>query len=200
MSRLDSYGAILDRTYYLDTSKEEEYHFYRGKMEMKRRINTQKAVEALLYVIPKIRKQDMYTALKVLYFADRFHLERYGSQIYGESFVAMKNGPVPSFAYDLVKSARGDGYPLPYIQDTLAVENKYTLHALREPNFELLSQSNIECLDEAIEKFGQLPFNDLMNASHDEAFKSADRNDYISLENLVKSLPDGEILLDYLQS
>ena len=39
----------------------------------------------------------------VLLFADKKHLERYGRFITGDTYSAMENGPVPSFAYDVVK-------------------------------------------------------------------------------------------------
>ena len=49
---------------------------------MKRlRLDPRKALEVLLYVVRSCH--DMYTALKVIYFADRLHLERYGRLIAG---------------------------------------------------------------------------------------------------------------------
>lgn len=63
----------------------------------------EKTTEVLLYITEQVT--DVYNALKVLYFADKDHLAKYGRQICGESYVAMKDGPVPSCTYDLVKAA-----------------------------------------------------------------------------------------------
>ncbi|WP_409530306.1 Panacea domain-containing protein [Shinella sp.] len=44
-----------------------------------------------------------FHALKTLYYADRAHLQRYGRPITGDRYIAMENGPVPSYAYNAVK-------------------------------------------------------------------------------------------------
>jgi uncharacterized phage-associated protein len=43
-----------------------------------------------------------------MYFADRKHLEKYGRFICGDSYVAMKHGPVPSEIYDILKAVISD--------------------------------------------------------------------------------------------
>jgi len=168
-------------------------------MSIKHRFDAEKAIEVLLYIAKRV--PDMYNALKVLYFADKEHLAKYGRLICGDSYVAMSHGPVPSGAYDLVKYARGDGFcpvDLP-VNEAFAVQG-YTIIPHREANLDLLSESDLECLDAAIGRYGHLPFSRLRKLSHDAAFKSADQNDFIPLEAIAKSLPDGELLLDYIQN
>lgn len=166
---------------------------------MKRyRFDAEKAVEVILYIAHT--SPNMYNALKVLYFADKDHLSKHGRQLCGDQYVAMSHGPVPSGAYDLVKYARGDGcmfVDLP-LEEAFHLE-RYNITPHREPNLELLSESDIECLDAAIEHYGHLPFGELKKLSHDDAFKSADENDFISLEVIIDTLDDGELLLEYLQ-
>jgi len=166
-------------------------------VSIKFRFNPQKAVEVLLYLAE--RCSDVYTALKVLYFADKMHLARYGRLICGDSYVAMSHGPVPSGAYDLIKVARGDGW----CHHNVPVEKAFTIEdnhitPLRRADLEWLSESDIECLDDAIGEYGHLPFAELRKRSHDSAYLSADLNDYISLESIAQDLPDAELLLDYL--
>lgn len=167
-------------------------------MAHRSRFNVEKAIEVLLYVSQRV--QDLYVALKVVYFADREHLSRYGRLICGDSYVAMQYGPVPSGLYDLVKSVRGDGYcpiDLP-LSDAFAVENR-SIRPKRAPNLDLLSESDIECLDEAIAKYGGLSFNQLKRLTHrDRAFRAADGSGFMSLESIVLSLPDGKLLLEHL--
>lgn len=169
-------------------------------MHIERRIDIEKALEVLLYVTKRVR--NIYNALKVLYFADKMHLGRYGRLIYGDSYVAMAHGPVPSAAYDLVKDARGEGvFQMPVeTRQSLTVEANQIIPG-REAKLDLLSESEIECLDEAIAQYGELPFGALKKASHeDKAFQSADDNDFMSLEAIAESLPDSDLLLDYLRS
>jgi uncharacterized phage-associated protein len=157
-----------------------------------------KAIEVLLYITQ--RQQDMYTALKVLYFADKAHLSQYGRFICGESYVAMSHGPVPSGTYDIIKYVRGDGWCLSNnaAQACFRVSDNQ-IAPLRDPNLDMLSASDIECLDAAIEHYGHLSFSELRRQSHDKAYQSADKNDFISVESIAQSLPDGDLLLEYLQ-
>ena len=168
-------------------------------MSIRVKLDAEKALEVLLYVAE--RCPDMYNALKVVYFADRAHLAAYGRLICGDSYVAMSHGPVPSGMYDMVKCARGDGitcWPELRIADSLEVRGNQ-LVPLRKANRDLLGESDEECLDKAIQTYKRMPFGMLKERSHDEAYKAADRSDFISLEDLAKSLPDGEELLAHLQ-
>jgi len=169
-------------------------------VEFRPRFEPLKAIEVLLHITKSC--PDMYNALKVLYFADKDHLAKYGRLICGDRYVAMSHGPVPSGVYDLIKIARGD-WPIATdhpVRDALKVDG-YTLVPMRPPKRELLSDSEIQCLDASIEEYGNLPFGRLKAISHtDPAFKAADENDFIPMEALVKSLPDGEALWDYLVS
>jgi uncharacterized phage-associated protein len=168
-------------------------------MCIKYRFDVEKTIEVILYIADRI--PNTYRALKVLYFADREHLDRYGRLICGDSYVAMKLGPVPSGAYDLVKSARGDGWSWPIsVSDSFTVQDdNKTIVPLRKVNLDLLSESDIECLNVSIEKYGHLSISDLIKISHDSAYNAADPNDYIPLEEIVKSLPSKVELLEYLQ-
>jgi len=169
-------------------------------MTIKYRFDAEKAVEVLLYIAE--RSPNIYNALKVLYYADREHLTRYGRLICGDSYVAMSHGPVPSGAYDLVKYAREDGFRwvnIP-IEDTFSVQG-HSIIPYRRANLDLLSESDIECLDAAIAQIGRLSFKELRALCHeDAAYKAADENDFIPLEAIVETLPDGKLLLDYLQN
>ena len=70
--------------------------------------NAEKAIEVILYIAEHIKEPTFHTVSKVLYFADKEHLEKYGRFICGDSYIAMRRGPVPSGVYDLLKLARGD--------------------------------------------------------------------------------------------
>lgn len=168
-------------------------------MAIMHRFDAKKAVEVVLYIAQKV--SDMYVALKVLYFADKEHLYRYGRLICGDSYVALKHGPVPSGTYDLVKFARSDGWcPIgDYVQDAFEIED-YDIVPIRKPNIDLLSISDRECLDEAIGQYGHLTFGKLQDLCHqDKAFQAVDRNDFIPLEAIIETLPDSELLKEYLE-
>ncbi|HCC85711.1 MAG TPA: hypothetical protein DEQ06_03790, partial [Porphyromonadaceae bacterium] len=66
-----------------------------------------KLKSAFLYILNKQRYIDQFHAFKILYFADREHLAKYGRRIIHDTFYAMENGPVPSNLYDTVKFKNG---------------------------------------------------------------------------------------------
>lgn len=161
------------------------------------KFDPQKALEVLLYVAHRCR--DMYTALKVVYFADKVHLSQYGRLIAGDRYVAMSHGPVPSGLYDIIKSVRGDGafiVRVPAKEAFTMLGND--INPLRGPDVDVLSETDRECLDEAIRNYGHMTFDELKRLSHDDAFNAADQNDFIPMEALAKSLPNGEALWEYL--
>ena len=168
-------------------------------MFKKHKFDIEKTIEVILYIAQ--RCPDMYTALKVLYFADKEHLAKYGRLISGDTYVAMSHGPVPSGAYDLVKYARKDGV----LWTNIPLDKAFTVRGnnivpLREANTDYLSESDIESLNSAIEKYGTLSFSKLRQLSHDNAYKAADRNDFISLDAIAGTLPGGDLLTDYLHN
>jgi uncharacterized phage-associated protein len=170
-------------------------------MSTKYRFDAEKAIEVILYITHRV--PDTYAALKVLYFADKDHLAKYGRLICGDGYVAMRHGPVPSGAYDLVKAARGGEWCWPGIEVNEAfsvTDRNRIIVPHREADLDLLSETDVECLDEAIERYGGLSFERLKELSHDEAYQTADQNDFISLEAIVSTLPDSEELLEYLQT
>ena len=164
--------------------------------------DSRKALEALLYLTEKAPQPSFHSVSKLFYFADKLHLQRYGRLISGDSYIAMKHGPVPSAIYDMMKAPTGR-VSLPNsdeIVGSLEVRNKWYLVALREPSLDLLSASEVECLQESVDSFGSLTFGQLTAKSHDAAWDSADQNNRISLDAIVSTLPNADELMDYLAS
>ena len=48
-----------------------------------------------------------YHVLKVIYFADKEHLSKYGRLICDDSYVALTHVPVPRRFFDIIKNIRG---------------------------------------------------------------------------------------------
>lgn len=163
-----------------------------------------KALEVILYISNKLESPDFHKISKILYFSDKNHLERYGRLVCGDSYVAMKHGPVPSGVYDILKTVRGDGLWSCVARekldmDSFSVHDRKTVVPLRRANTDLLSESDIECLDEAINEYGLLEFSELTEASHDFAWKSVDQNDVIDIEAIVATLSNSSDLLEHLR-
>src|SRR6266849_8116944 len=136
------------------------------------RFDPERALELVLYVANQLRYPTLHSVSKVVYFADREHLSRYGSLLSGDNYVAMRHGPVPSSIYNLLKAAAGRQEPLipaefyELVGQSLKVEDRSRVQPLRQANLELLSASQRECLDASIKSNGRLTAK-----SHDAAWK-----------------------------
>ena len=127
--------------------------------------NREKIRETILYIASRVSNPTLHTIFKIMYFADKQHLGDYGRFITGDTYIAMEYGPVPSLAYDMTKDARE--FSLSY-----GIEVRgYHIIAQRDANIGLLSESDTECLDIAIERYGNKTFGELTDESHDAAWR-----------------------------
>lgn len=176
---------------------------------MHRYLDAEKALEVIVYISKKT--DNLFNIVKTLYYADKLHLQRYGRLITGDKYIAMDDGPVPSGAYDLIKVVRGDDFSFdPKITNAhpekaieATVKNKKTyVYPLRSPILDLLSESDIECLDEAIHQFASMPSNELWQIVHQEkAYNKTKKDETIPLRDLISlDLPNGAEVLEYLDS
>lgn len=169
---------------------------------MSARTDLQKALELILYVAKRLNQPGFHNVSKVLYFADREHLQHYGRLMAADRYIAMQHGPVPSGAYDVMKYARNGPsqfFNLPAADDALSVVGNHDLVPLRDADPDALSDSERECLDEAIRRYGDLPFKTLTQMSHDKAWHSADESEAITLDAIVDSLSGSDDLREYLR-
>lgn len=120
-----------------------------------------KATQALNYfAVKEGGRINKMKALKLLYLADRYHLRKYGRLITNDIYFAMNFGPVPSSAKDIAKGSTflGD-MEKEYASRYLAVGVPHKLQSRMPPDNEIFSDSDIEALNFAWDKFGCLsPF------------------------------------------
>lgn len=86
----------------------------------------------------------------------------------------------------------------PIAEGAFEVIGNHEVRALRPPDLEWLSESHTECLDEALEKYDHLDFATLLRLSHQGVWQSADLNDSISLEAILRQLGNPTDLIEYL--
>jgi len=162
-------------------------------------LDSDKAVEAALFVVHRVTDPTLHSVSKVLYHADKAHLARYGRPISGDRYVAMKHGPVPSATYDMFKTLRGDSnFPLSErARSAMAVED-YTVRALRAADESVLSTSEMECLAASAAEHGNKSFYQRTADSHGPAWQAAGENDLIALECLLLEIDNSDELRAHL--
>lgn len=156
------------------------------------------ALEAILYLAEHSASPTFHHIAKLLYFADRMHLEQYGRFICGDRYVAMKHGPVPSGVYDMIKAAQhGVQYlHFPEAEGAFDVIGRYTVRPHRSADQGWFSSSDLTCLNEALRMYDRYTFEQMTNLSHDSAWRAADENDFIPIEAIVASVGNPSGLLE----
>lgn len=141
---------------------------------------------------------DKMKALKLLFFADRYHLRQYGRPVSRDSYVAMRNGPVASAAYDLLKGQRswvGDEaceFAHRYVRPIPGPRGfvfRFASAAL--PDLDVFSDSDLEALEFSWREFGR-------NSSKELSFLSHFYPEWVRHEMALQANPNGAFLMDFL--
>lgn len=127
-------------------------------------INPRKLLETLVWVAGRVPGADFHKVLKILFYADKAHLERYGRPVVGDRYIKMEYGPVGSFAYDLLKKNENLGQELiRQVESSLDVRRGSLplVYPKRQFNRDYFSETDLECLERAFQlcqgkTFGQL--------------------------------------------
>lgn len=161
-------------------------------------------VEVVLYILNATKGSDIYHVLKILYFAEQKHLVKWGSRITADDFRAYEYGPVANQLYHAIRNSRKLDKELPemirQVVDFAGEDAPNVLLARREANLDYLSESEKECLDEAIRENANLTFDQLKVKSHDSAWQAAYQgvDDLMTTLSIAKAAGANEAMLEYI--
>lgn len=139
-----------------------------------------KIVEGILFLVnlASQRKLELtqYDIVKSLFLADKSHLNKYGRPVTFDNYVAMEHGPVPSFAYSLLKRDCDvriyDPANLPWERIEGAHPTNPRVMYFKNPrrlhSAEVLSNSDVEALESAFATAKSLTFGQLRKLTHDD--------------------------------
>lgn len=129
----------------------------------------------LLYIIKNSdeNRRDVYSIVKTAYYAQQLHFVRWALPIYRDQIAALPFGPVPSSIYNVLKLARGEEKERRFLSkcgldaaaDAIGFSNE-SFSAKEDADMRYLSQSAVECLNEAIAKVASMNFDDIKEDTH----------------------------------
>lgn len=147
------------------------------------RFDPEKLVHALAFLSNRgVANLDTMKAVKLLYFADKLHLQKYGRTIIGDDYYCMKHGPVPTVSLNIIQATvagteDADGAEL--MADYFDVRrsgNYPCLIAKKSADLDVFSDSDIEVLTEVASKYGSKTAWELRDLAHEEPdVKAADQ-------------------------
>lgn len=178
---------------------------------IKYRDNHKKTLEGLVWFAKNAPDLDHYWAVKTLFFADYYHLNRHGRPVFGDTIRALPWGPVPSVALDLINRAASFLPPEEVSAaceafDVIASETGQRLAAKRDPDLDSFSRTDLECLRQALEYCRVRTFGELVQATHDlRSYKEARAQagcggaPTMDFELLLVDSPHREEMVEYLR-
>lgn len=169
------------------------------------KVSYSKTIESIVWLANQHPNIDIYHIVKVLFFADKEHLNKYGRPILGDTYVHMDNGPVPSAVRDIVtQNVFLSPKHLQEIRDSLEIKSRddyYKTSAKRPPNLDYFSKSDIECLVSSLKEHAHLSFDDLYKLTHSEkCYAQTNNKDEISYCLMIDNdNPNKESILEAIQ-
>ncbi len=138
---------------------------------IKYHMSYRKAIEAIVWLGDKKPGIDIFHIAKVLFYADKLHINKYARPIIGDAYKNMEYGPVPSGVRDLItKDEWLNPNDVDLFKKSVTVnKSRYpSIKSLRAPNLDYFSGTDIECLEESLAKYGEKSFNELVALTHSE--------------------------------
>lgn len=130
-------------------------------------------VQATYYLLKKLGKAGKIKLIKLLYFADKYHLVHYGRTLTNDTYFAMENGPVGTLTKDVLSlkdslfSTKDLEYVKKYIQNIQYPKyNLYQVATKDIEELEMLSETDIEALNFVMKAFGNKSREELSDYSH----------------------------------
>lgn len=158
--------------------------------KIKYRVNSEKAIESILLLSTLENNIDLYHIGKIIFYAEKQHINKYARPIIGDNHICGKDGPFPSKIRDLLQNR--DVYLNSEDQEninksvTISGDKYPQISPLREPDMDLFSESDIECLIEAFKKYSHLSFKELRKLTHNElCYNNSVRDEAIDYELLI---------------
>lgn len=147
------------------------------------KFDAEKLVQALAFFASRgVNDLDTLKAVKLLYFADREHLLKYGRTIIGDDYYCMKNGPIPTNALSQIQdavSANPTGDHDALFDEYFTIDRAPAYPRLvprKDPDMDVFSATDVEVLTNVVEKYGDKSAWTLRNLTHDdECVRIADR-------------------------
>jgi len=141
---------------------------YEDQINFMTEFKFKKAVQALnLFAQLEGNDINYMKAVKLIYIADKVHLRVYGRSITNDSYVAMKNGPVPSRTLDIIKKSNWHGpEPLDYSNTYLSDPMGHSISSINEVDKTVFSKTDLKIMSDVYEKYGNLKEFEISEFTH----------------------------------
>ena len=172
------------------------------------RINYKKLVNVILYIVEKSDGSiNKYNLMKILFEADKHHMQKHIRPVTGDRYIKMKKGTVPVETLSIINGrvkevkkclggAEMDKLPFQHNREKHLVVSKEKAYR------GCLSKSDIKALDQGIKEYGGLKPDEVEKKNHQEkCWKDTPDGKQINYEDIItegKTIESNEVV-DYLR-
>ncbi len=175
---------------------------------MKTPFQITKLRNVILYILQSFTSGVDYIKLfKILYFAQKEHLVKYGRVIVEENFKAKRLGPVPSFTYKAIKIAENNEKVSDFVDFlcSIKVSDKKVSSSV-SPDMDYISVAEKDSLDIVIARYRDIDSYALSEMSHDTAWTAANermkddpQKDFISRIDMARAGGASDEMVNYIR-
>jgi uncharacterized phage-associated protein len=131
--------------------------------------NIEKIIQVLAYIQKRIDCRDKLKLIKLLFFADRYHLRKYVSFISFDIYYALQNGPAASKTLNVINHYNELGS---YSDDDLKLLKKIKIinnndRMIKESNTDYMSKVEMDVIEHICDIFGKFDLSTLIEITHD---------------------------------
>lgn len=147
----------------------------------------QRLKEVLLYILDRTGCISYYKLMKMMFCAERQNLILWGDQITGLKFEAREHGPVPITLYNQIRCQKKNGTS--HISDVIVLVDEYNVAALRKPNMEYISKSDVASLNYGIEEIAGMDYAEIERYLHDAVYDrlNSTENKFYTQQDIAES-------------
>ncbi len=137
-------------------------------MKIEFKPNYKKILQSILFCIKQNSGTlNQYNLMKIIFAADKYHLNKYGRPVTGDRFIRMEHGTVPSIVRDITNLNKTMLAKLDILEFPFKKEKHYLFYT-EEVKLEFFSKSDIEALKVGINEYSGLTFTEVRNKNHSE--------------------------------
>ena len=156
-------------------------------------LNGRRVIHVILYIIQQSGGEiNKYKFMKIIFEADRYHLNKYGRVVTGDLYKKKAFGPAPAAILDtltgrrkLTRYLRAMGMKeLPYKYN----KEREVVYSSVPPNDRFFPKYAVEAIEHGIEKCRGLSVSEIKQESYKEvSWQDTDSDDYIPFELIIEN-------------
>jgi uncharacterized phage-associated protein len=159
----------------------------------------EKLVNAITFFVKNCSNVGRTKACKLLYFADKEHLLRYGRTITGDRYYRLQHGPIPTNGLNMLRG-KSTAANAALLGQWLSLEDD-NIKLKRRPDLTVFSKSDLRVLEEICTKYGKYSAGYLSRLSHREApWTKTAQNEAIDFELFFEGRPEADDIKELVKS